>query len=165
MTRSIGLLLQLAERDGDANRDRYSVLIAAIREHEVSIKSYRERAARIGEMEAALIDSKIAARIQGLLAGWAQGGTVAAAESHVEVVLRPSDFERLLQQSERGLEGEIEERKLTSRAKALLESEYGMSEEQAHLHLRSMSRKSRKPLKEVAQELIEARNSLWASQL
>ncbi len=153
-------------RADDADRARLSALVAAVREHQALIETYAERAARIGEMEAALIDSKIVARIEGLLAGSAPAGdAVAAAESHVEGVLRPSEFDRMLERSARFLEEEIEERKVTSHAKAILESEYGMTEEQAHLHLRSMSRKSRKPLKEVAQELIEARNSLWASQL
>jgi AmiR/NasT family two-component response regulator len=71
----------------------------------------------------------------------------------------------MLEQRLRELEEEIAERKLTGQAKAVLQSTYNMSEEQAHLHLRTISRKSRKPLKEVAQELIDARNSLWLNPL
>ena len=170
MKRSIELLEQLAARSSAANGERYLALIAAIREYESSIKSYTERAARIGEMETELIDSKIAARIEGLTTDRMRGeDPIAAAESHVEGVLRPSEFGRMLQRSARELEEEIEERKLTSRAKAVLESEYGMTEEQAHLHLRALSRKNRRPLGEVARELIEAGNSLrspiWMNRL
>jgi len=67
----------------------------------------------------------------------------------------------MLEQRLRELEEEIAERKLTTQAKVVLQSAYGMSEEQAHLHLRTISRRSRKPLREIAREVIEEKNSLW----
>jgi AmiR/NasT family two-component response regulator len=45
------------------------------------------------------------------------------------------------------------------RAKALLETRHGMSEEQAYFHLRVKSRSSRRRLSEVAQELLAAESS------
>jgi AmiR/NasT family two-component response regulator len=53
------------------------------------------------------------------------------------------------------IEQEISERDLANRAKALLQSRYGMSEDQAHVHLRLVSRKSRKRLRDVARDLLE----------
>jgi AmiR/NasT family two-component response regulator len=61
----------------------------------------------------------------------------------------------VLEQLTRELEEEVEERRLTNRAKAILQSVHGMSEEQAHAHLRQTSRKTRRKLKDVAVELIE----------
>jgi hypothetical protein len=138
---------------------RFANLMEAILRREAATKDYARRAARIGELEAELADSKIAARASGLLAD--EAGTrdlIGTIESHVEGVLRPSHFGTMLGQMAIDLEEEIAERKLTAQAKAMLQNDNGMSEEQAHLHLRTISRKSRRPLKEVARELIEARN-------
>jgi hypothetical protein len=122
--------------------------------------AYAREAARIGELETALADSKIADRACGLLANDAASGS-AARESvdtiirHAESVLRPAQLQNVLSQVTREIEQEIAERELASRAKAVLQSRYGMSEDEAHVHLRLVSRKSRKKLREVAQELIE----------
>jgi hypothetical protein len=53
------------------------------------------------------------------------------------------------------LEEKVAERKLVTKAKALLETRHGMSEEEAHLQLQAISRKTRKPVREVARELID----------
>ena len=53
----------------------------------------------------------------------------------------------------------LEERKLLDRAKGLLQSELGWSEEQAYLHIRRLSRQQRTPMREIARRLIQsARN-------
>jgi AmiR/NasT family two-component response regulator len=161
VNRSIRLLLRLAEREGGDARERYSALIAILRRHEQAILSYAPQAARIGEMEAELIDAKIAARAEGLLEELClDRDAIAILESHVEGVLRPSQFGTMLEQASRALEEELAERKLTAQAKAILQRKYSMSEEQAHFHLRTMSRKSRRPLKELARELVEGRSSV-----
>jgi hypothetical protein len=166
MDRSIGLLLRLAEREGGGARERYSALVAALRRREQSIQSYAWQAARIGEMEAELVDDKIATRAAGLLEEWRlDRDAIALLEAHLEGVLRLGGFGTMLEQASRALEEEIAERKLTNQAKAVLQSAYSMSEEQAHLHLRTISRKSRRPLKEIARELIEARESIWLNPL
>jgi AmiR/NasT family two-component response regulator len=53
------------------------------------------------------------------------------------------------------LEDEIDERRLMAEAKQILQAVDRLSEEQAHTRLRVMSRKSRKRLKEVAQQVIQ----------
>jgi hypothetical protein len=176
MDRSIRLLLRLAEREGAERegaereasrvRDRYGALVAALQRHEQALQSYARQAARIADLEAELIDDKIAARAEGLLQEWRlDREAIAILEAHVEGVLRPNRFGTMLEQASRALEEEIAERKLTTQAKSVLQGAYSMSEEQAHLHLRTMSRKSRRPLKEVARELVEARDSLWLNPL
>ena len=140
---------------------RFHAVADAIRRREQAIKTYAQQAARIGEMEAELIDAKIAARVSGLMADGARNGdAIGTVEDHLAGVLRPSQFGTMLEQRLKELEEEIAERKLTAQAKAVLQNVYGMSEEQAHLHLRTISRKSRRALKEVARELIEARTSV-----
>lgn len=166
MTRSIGLLLRLAERDGEQARSRYSALIAMIRRRDQAIQTYSGQAARIGEMEAELIDSKIASRAEGLLKEWRlDREAIGILEAHLDGVLRPTEFSTMLERAAKELVEEIAERKLTTQAKAMLQSVYSMSEEEAYLHLRTISRKTRRPLKEVARDLIRARNSVWLSQL
>jgi hypothetical protein len=131
----------------------------AVLRRQAAAKEYARRAARIGEMETELADSKIAARASGLLADEAGArDLIETIESHIEGVLRPSQFGTMIEQMGRDLEEGIAQRKLTAQAKAMLQSDNGISEEQAHLHLRTISRKSRRPLKEVAREVIEAKN-------
>jgi hypothetical protein len=156
VNQGLDLLGRLAAREISADvRKRFDKLMDAIGRRERVMRNYAERAARIGEMEAELMDAKIAARLTGLLEDGARAGdAIGRAEDHVEGVLRPSQFGTMLEQRLRELEEEIAERKLTAQAKAVLQSVYNMSEEQAHLHLRTISRKSRRPLKEVARELI-----------
>jgi AmiR/NasT family two-component response regulator len=70
-------------------------------------------------------------------------------------VLRPGQLGTVLAQLFQEIEREIEERELANRAKAVLQTRYGMSEDQAHVHLRLVSRKSRKRLRDVARDLLE----------
>ncbi len=119
-------------------------------------QTYARNAARIGELEAELADSKIADRACGLIAdGSPPPDAVDTMVRHVESVLRPGQLAGVLGQLTEEIEQEIAERDLTNRAKALLQSRYGMSEDQAHVHLRVVSRKSRKRLRDVARDLLE----------
>jgi hypothetical protein len=118
---------------------------------------YARNAARIGELEADLADSKIADRACGMLAsGAAPRDAVDTIVRHVESVLRPGQLSTVLPQLIEEIEQEIAERQLANRAKAVLQSRYGMSEDQAHVHLRLVSRKSRKRLRDVARDLLDA---------
>jgi hypothetical protein len=118
--------------------------------------AYARNAARIGELEIELADSKIADRACGMLAkGAPPRGAIDTIVRHVESVLRPGQMETVLGQLTQEIEQEIAERELTNRAKALLQSRYGMSEDQAHVHLRLVSRKSRKRLRDVARDFLE----------
>lgn len=124
--------------------------------------AYARKAARIGRLEAELADAKIADRARGMLnqSGPSKDGPepqTAAADTilkHVESVLRPSHLDTILAQLTLEVEEQLAERALANRAKSVLQSRYGMSEDQAHVHLRMVSRKSRKRLGDVARELL-----------
>lgn len=119
--------------------------------------AYARKAARIGHLEAELADAKIADRARGMLnqdARQPQGDAADAILRHVESVLRPSQLEAMLAQLTLEAEQQLAERALANRAKSILQSCYGMSEDQAHVHLRLVSRKSRKRLSDVARELL-----------
>jgi hypothetical protein len=117
--------------------------------------AYARTAARIGELETELADSKIADRARGLLANAAAPqDAIDTIVRHVESVLRPGHLSTVLGQLTQEIEHEIAERELASRAKAVLQSRYGMSEDQAHVHLRLVSRKSRKRLRDVARDVL-----------
>ena len=116
-----------------------------------------DRAAQIGELQAELADSKIGDRARGLLDQAAgHRGAIETMQRHIETVLRASQSLKLLERTSQQLEEELAERKLSQTAKSILMETCGMSEEEAHLHLRSLSRKGRRPLKAIAQDLIDA---------
>jgi len=118
--------------------------------------AYARAASRIGELETELADSKIADRARGLLAsGVLPRDAIDTIVRHVESVLRPGELITVLQQLNQDFEQEIAERELANRAKAILQRRYGMSEDQAHVHLRVISRKSRKRLREVARYVLK----------
>jgi hypothetical protein len=121
-------------------------------------------AVRIGELEAQLADSKIASRARGFLEnpGDSQHDVVEAVTRHVQNVLRPFESNALFEKRRQELELEIEERDLTERAKAVLQKSSGLSEDAAHLHLRMISRKTRRPLRDVALEILHAGSTLEA---
>jgi hypothetical protein len=110
---------------------------------------------RISSLEAQLIDSKIAERVCGLKGGNSDLG--AAIARHVEGVLRHTPTPKVLEELLAELGEEMEGRRVASLAKYILQSN-GMTEEEAHLHLRTESRRLRKRLKDVAAELIERSN-------
>jgi hypothetical protein len=117
---------------------------------------YGRNAIRVGELESELADSKIADRACGLLAkGAPPRDAIDTIVKHVESVLRPGQLGTVLAQLTQEIEQEIAERELTNRAKAVLQSRFGMSEDQAHVHLRLVSRKSRKRLRDVARDFLE----------
>jgi hypothetical protein len=116
-------------------------------------RTYAALAARAGELEAELADSKIADRARGLLAASQTSGTLDLVERHVETVLRARQMDKVLERISQELEQKVAERKLVTQAKAVLQRLHGMSEEEAHLQLQATSRKTRKPVKEVAREL------------
>jgi hypothetical protein len=117
---------------------------------------YGLNAARVGELESELADAKIADRACGMLAkGAPPRDAIDTIVRHVESVLRPGQLGTVLAQLTQEIEQEIAERELTNRAKAVLQSRYGMSEDQAHVHLRLVSRKSRKRLRDVAREFLD----------
>ena len=51
---------------------------------------------------------------------------------------------------------QIEIRKIVERAKGILQRKYGFTEEDAYLHLRNESRRQRRPMRELAEDIIKA---------
>ena len=121
--------------------------------------TYARKAARVGELEAELADAKIADRARGMLTNNERpSGAADTIVRHVESVLRPGQMEVVMGQLTAEIEKQIAERALASRAKTILQTRYGMSEDQAHVHLRLVSRKSRKRLSDVARDFLNEPN-------
>jgi hypothetical protein len=117
-------------------------------------------ASRLGSLDAELAGIKIAERTRGILAGGTlDPDAVDTLISHVERVLEGRQFGSAMEQLLPDLEDQIATRRIVVRAKALLETRHGMSEEQAYFHLRVKSRSSRRRLSEVAQDLLAAEAS------
>lgn len=121
---------------------------------------YAELVDRVADLEARLMDSKIADRARGLLTNETNSDPAEAIARHVDGVLRPTQTRRILEQVLSEMEEEIEERRLVGEAKQILQALHRVSEEQAHTRLRLLSRQSRKRLKEVAQQVIEEQHLL-----
>jgi ANTAR domain len=125
-----------------------------------SAERYLDLIERVARLETWLMDSKIADRARGFLATRGDSDPASSIARHVDGVLRPTQTRRILEQVLSELEREIEARKLAVQAKQILQSLHGISEEQAHVQLRLVSRKSRKRLKDVAQQVIRDQHSL-----
>jgi AmiR/NasT family two-component response regulator len=112
-------------------------------------------AVEIAKLETELADSKIASRTLGFLEDPPEAGDVVdAVARHVQSVLSRFESNTLLEKRRQELEQELEERGLAARAKAVLRETGGFSEAAAHLHLRMLSRKTRRPIRDVALDVI-----------
>jgi hypothetical protein len=135
--------------------DRIAESIEAVWQAAQNFGRYSELASEVADLEVRLMDSKIGDRVRGFQGSHGDSTALDAIAKHVEGILRPASTERVLERLSKDLEDEVEERRLTNRAKAILQSVQGMTEEQAHLHLRQISRKTRRKMKDVAIDLIE----------
>ena len=125
-----------------------------------AVETQTQLAARISELEADLADEKIADRAKGLLdTDNLHGDAIDVIERHVGKVLGTRSFGQILVDLRRELENRVTERSLTAQAKTVLQVEHGMSEQQAYLHLRMASRRTRKRIGDVAQQIIENRET------
>jgi len=134
--------------------DRIAGTIDAVWRAAHTVEQYSQIANRVAELETSLMDAKIADRTLGYLVTPGQDPIEAIAR-HVAGVLRETSTRRALQQISRDLEEEVEERRVVGHAKAILQKAQEMSEEEAHAHLRVVSRKSRRRLKDVARDVIK----------
>jgi ANTAR domain len=145
-------------RGNEIPEDKLSILnrLAAIIEAVQALPhTTASLAARIGALDAELAGIKIAERTRGILTGgMPEPEAIQTLVSHVERVLEGRHFGLVLEQLLPDLEDQVANRRVVIRAKALLESRHGMSEEQAYLHLRVKSRSSRRRLSEIAQEFL-----------
>lgn len=116
---------------------------------------YVRRVIRIAELEAELADSKIADRAAALWDRPSIDRNPIETISHsVDSVVSPYRLGAVLDELVRDLESDLAEHRLIRTAKIVLQRRDGMSEEQAYLHLRLISRQSRKRLRDVAGEFI-----------
>jgi hypothetical protein len=114
---------------------------------------------RVNGVETDIVTAKIGTRAQGLLDDNRQeeaphSEAIEVIERHLETVLRSSRLWMALERLLRDGEEELAERKLTTQAKTLLQQVHGMSEQEAYQHLRAASRRSRKPIPDIAREVI-----------
>ncbi len=120
---------------------------------------YTQLASHAAALETQLMCAKIRDRARGLIQSPMQGGFGTETLARFSAtLLHSTETATMLERLVREREQELQERSLASQAKAVLESVYGMSEEQAHHHLRVTSRRSRRPLTEVALEYIGKRS-------
>lgn len=111
-------------------------------------------AAESSPLDTRVLDAKIAERARGLMEDRAPDAIEDIAR-HVSGVLRPTPVHQTISLLLEQLREEFEARKLTSKAKTLLQSSCGMSEEAAHRYLQKANRESRRPLREIAEALVE----------
>lgn len=140
--------------------DRIVATIQTIWAATTAAEGYSDLIDRVANLETRLMDSKISDRARGFLTNRTDSDTAAAIARHVDSVLRPTQTRRILEQVLSELEQEMEERQLAAQAKQILQALHGISEEQAHAQLRLVSRKSRRRLKDVAQQVIGGQHSL-----
>jgi len=152
-------LLQTEKRtSGRAQLDQMAITIENVWSSRFYPESTRTLVKQIVKRERELVQAKILDRALGVLAKEPNSTGVDSIARHVESVLRPSKSLLLLQQLLKELEQEIEERHFARQAKAILQATRGMSEEEAHIYLQTMSRQTRKPIKVIAADLIEKEN-------
>lgn len=149
--------------DAEARRacPRVDAIVASIQRIWVAAQkeTYAPLVDRVANLEARLMDSKVADRAKGLLNSEPNADLADAIARHVDGVLRPTQTRRILEQALSDLQDEIEERRVVAEAKQIIQANCRVSEEQAHTRLRLLSRKSRKRLKDVAQRVIEDQQS------
>jgi hypothetical protein len=144
-----------SDAEASRARPRLARIATAMQAIGTAADRYSHLIGRLSDLEVRLMDLKIADRARGLLTEETDSDPTDAIARHVDSVLRPTPTTRFLEQVLSELEDEIEERRLVAEAKQILQVVDQLSEEQAHHYLRLLSRRSRKPLKEVAHQVIE----------
>ncbi len=118
--------------------------------------SYARDILRIADLEAELADSKIADRAQALLEmGNLHTSPVATISRSVATVLGPCRLRNALKKLVADLERDVADYALVRQAKRFLQERQNMTEAEAYLHLRQVSRQTRRSLPDVASELME----------
>jgi hypothetical protein len=112
-------------------------------------------ARRLSALESQLIDSRIADRAHGVLTDDVAPPALERIAEHVRSVLESASTTRSIEQLLKELEDEIDERRVAAEAKAILQKTHALSEEQAYTHLRLLSRKSRRRVRDVARDIVE----------
>ena len=110
---------------------------------------------RIARLESDLADWKIAERAMGVLSQKDWTPQIAFdLQQHVSRVLQAPETARNLRAQLAELESALSDRKVLGKAKAHLQELHGITEEEAYLYLRNQSRRARRRLREVAEEVL-----------
>jgi hypothetical protein len=141
--------------NASARLDRIVATIAKLWTTAQTAGRYSDLTDRVDELETQLMDWKIGDRARGFLARGTGADPAEAIAKHVEDVLRPTKTRQILEKILHDLEAEIEGRRVITLAKSILQHSAGMTEEQAHAHLQTMSRRSRRRIGDVALEIID----------
>jgi hypothetical protein len=119
---------------------------------------------RIYHLQAELADGKITDRVQGILLENSTPFDLGSVmRQHVDRVLDGTNGSELLVQQVAKLEAEVQTRRVIAGAKQILQKALHLSEEEAYLRLRNTSRRSRRPLIEIAGEVVGASRSRAAT--
>jgi response regulator NasT len=78
----------------------------------------------------------------------------------LQVAIARFEQDRALRQQLEVAQSQLSERKLVERAKGLLMSEFGLTEEQAYAHLRKLAMDRGQRLVQVAERMVQARGLL-----
>lgn len=107
-------------------------------------------------METQIADIKIADRARDLLDRGSQGGEATRVLSkHIDSALTGRRLRDDLQSKITKYAALLDERRTVARAKYLLQQKLACGEEQMYLYLRNTSRRCRKPMQEVGENLLE----------
>jgi hypothetical protein len=135
---------------------QFAAAAEAIWRHWSSPSVYAHSVTRIAELEAKLADSKISDRACGLLESEGPASdAIDLLSQYIDNALRPNQLGKVLDDWVREAEYDLAGYQLVRKAKALLRTRDGMSEEQAYLYLRYASRSSRRRLPDLAAEIIK----------
>jgi len=120
---------------------------------------YAREILRIADLEAELADAKIADRAQAVLQMSPHPSNpsdpVDVISRSVNAILGPSQLGNVLKEVLGDLERDTYEYDVIRRAKDYLQERQKITEAQAYLHLRQVSRQTRRPLPDVANELMK----------
>lgn len=120
---------------------------------------YARHLLRVAELEAELADAKIADRAQAILQMTEVPPNlippVDILARSVNNILGPYQLQNVLKRVVEDLERDCAEYELVRRAKGFLQERQNLTEAQAYLHLRLVSRQTRRPLPDIASELMK----------
>lgn len=120
---------------------------------------YARHILRIAELEAELADAKIADRAQAMLHMEEVPPNsippVDILSRSVNTILGPYQLQNVLRKVVEDLERDSAEYDLVRQAKGFLQERQNITEAQAYLHLRLVSRQTRRPLPDIASELMK----------
>lgn len=111
--------------------------------------------AEIANLESDLANLKIAERAAGVVNGadWTDHAPFVL-QQHISRVLEGTDITRELKGQLAALQSRLHDRQVLATAKARLQDTLELDEESAYLFLRNASRRARRPLREIAQDIL-----------